>query len=159
MIISIKELTEDLSVLEQDVVFTSDQVDNSHVSGAVAVKANISHLSDKFYFDISFSCEIERVCGRCTKEYLQEVSGKLTLFLQEKGSDVEDDFDGEIVFYSYDDDEVDLREAVYEQILLETPIAELCQEDCKGLAQKQIVEDEEEESIDPRWAALKKLKK
>ena len=156
MIIKIKELTEDISLLEQEIILTPDQIENSKVCGAVVAKAVVSHLSDKIYLDISFSCNVERVCGRCTDEFLQEVCGKVSLFLQERGSD--DDFDGEIVFYEDIDAEVDLRESIYEQILLETPIVELCREDCKGLVDNNPA-DEVGESIDPRWEALRKLKK
>ena len=159
MIISINELTEELSVLKQDVELTSDQVKNSGVHGTVSVTANVSRLSDKFYLDILFSCKVKRVCGRCTKEYLQDISGKFVLFLQEQGSEVEGDFDDEVIFYSVEDDVIDLREALYEEILLETPISELCQEDCKGLSQEISPDRREEKSTDPRWDALKKLKK
>jgi uncharacterized protein len=61
-------------------------------------------------------------------------------------------------------DELDLKEVVREQILLNLPEQEFCGEDCKGLCQKcgtnlNLIDCKcEETEIDPRWAALKNLK-
>jgi uncharacterized protein len=61
-------------------------------------------------------------------------------------------------------DELDLKEVVREQILLNLPEQEFCTEDCKGLCQKcgsnlNLIDCKcEETEIDPRWAALKNLK-
>lgn len=62
-----------------------------------------------------------------------------------------------------EDDRVDLKEIVREQILLNLPEQVLCQEDCKGLCQKcganrNLIDCKcEENEADPRWSALKDL--
>jgi uncharacterized protein len=62
-----------------------------------------------------------------------------------------------------EDDRIDLKELVREQILLNLPEQVLCREDCKGLCQKcganrNLIDCKcEENEIDPRWSALKDL--
>ncbi len=64
----------------------------------------------------------------------------------------------------FDDDKIDLREIVREQILLNLPAQVFCTEDCEGLCQKcganlNLIDCNcEEYEIDPRWSALKNLK-
>ncbi len=64
----------------------------------------------------------------------------------------------------YEDEQIKLEELVREQIILSLPIQFFCREDCKGLCQKcganKNLQDCncQEKEIDPRWAALKKLK-
>lgn len=61
-------------------------------------------------------------------------------------------------------DELDLKEVVREQILLNLPEQVFCTDDCKGLCQKcganlNLIDCNcEETEIDPRWEALKNLK-
>ena len=65
----------------------------------------------------------------------------------------------------YEGDKIDLGELTREQILLNLPEQIFCQEDCKGLCQKcganrNLIDCNcEEKEIDPRWAALKDLKR
>ncbi len=64
-----------------------------------------------------------------------------------------------------ENEEIDLAELVREQILLAVPTQIYCREDCKGLcricgANKNLIDCKcEEKEIDPRWAALKNLRK
>lgn len=65
----------------------------------------------------------------------------------------------------YENEEINLSELVREQILLNLPTQAFCREDCKGLCQKCGANknlkscDCEEKDIDPRWSALKDLKR
>jgi uncharacterized protein len=60
-------------------------------------------------------------------------------------------------------EQIDLKELVREQILLDLPEQIFCKEDCKGLcpkcgADRNLINcDCDETEIDPRWAALKDL--
>lgn len=62
-----------------------------------------------------------------------------------------------------EDDRIDIKELVREQILLNLPEQVLCKEDCKGLCQKcganrNLIDCKcEEKEADPRWSALKDL--
>ncbi|MEO7672525.1 MAG: DUF177 domain-containing protein [Pyrinomonadaceae bacterium] len=63
-----------------------------------------------------------------------------------------------------DADQLDMREVVREQILLNLPDQIFCREDCKGLCQKcggnlNLIDCScNETETDPRWAALQNLK-
>ncbi|MGC2235330.1 MAG: DUF177 domain-containing protein [Pyrinomonadaceae bacterium] len=64
-----------------------------------------------------------------------------------------------------EDEKIDLTELAREQILLNLPEQVFCTEDCKGLcdkcgANRNLINCNcEEKEIDPRWAALKDLKR
>lgn len=74
----------------------------------------------------------EAVCGRCLKPFRLEQSLPLDLaFFKEKSpEDAEAAEEGTLFFKG---DEIDLGEAVKEQLLLNAPMRPLCSEDCKGL--------------------------
>lgn len=63
-----------------------------------------------------------------------------------------------------EDDRIDLKELVREQILLGLPAQVFCREDCKGLCRlcggdKNLINCKcDEKETDPRWSALKNLK-
>lgn len=65
----------------------------------------------------------------------------------------------------YENEEINLDELVREQILLNLPTQAFCKENCKGLCEKCGANknvkscDCEEKEIDPRWSALKNLKR
>lgn len=65
----------------------------------------------------------------------------------------------------YEGNSINLSELVREQIILNLPEKIFCREDCKGLcaecgANRNLIDCNcEEKEIDPRWAALKELKR
>ncbi len=65
----------------------------------------------------------------------------------------------------YDGEQIDLNEVVREQVLLNLPMRGLCKENCAGLCEKCGGNkntnpcDCKTTEIDPRWSALKQLKK
>ncbi len=155
MIVNTKDLKEDIPVIEQDTTMTDEQVGDAGIDGKVHCKAVITKVASRYYLSIDFSCLIKSQCARCTEEFSQEVKGSTRVLLQESGAGDDDDLNGEVIVFESTDTEVDLRESIYEEIMLEGSIMPLCREDCPGIAVETI---EEEESIDPRWDALKKLK-
>ncbi len=94
-------------------------------------------------------------CRRC----LQPASGTLHVRVRElyaEGGDGED-------VYPLVDDQVDLEDLVHDAVLLELPIAPLCQEGCRGLCPMCGVNRNEqacrcETPRDERWAALDVLR-
>ncbi|MGI9056681.1 MAG: YceD family protein [Pyrinomonadaceae bacterium] len=116
---------------------------------------------------IRTSIEVE--CTRC----LQPVEKKLEFpfkvsfitpenFTEAKEAELnETDLDVSV----YEDDKINLSELVREQIILNLPEQFFCSEGCKGLcdkcgANRNLIDCKcEEKEIDPRWAALKELKR
>lgn len=145
--------------LEGEAVKLKDVV---RVSGNVTKRAAQTEAAGKIFADVLLECsrclqpveetlEIEFDTVFVTPEFFSE--GKETELQQE---DLEVDI--------FAGDTIDLKQLVREQILLNLPTQVFCQEDCKGFCDKcganlnLINCNCEENEIDPRWAALKKLK-
>jgi uncharacterized protein len=66
----------------------------------------------------------------------------------------------DLEFAYYDADEIDLEPLLREQLILEVPIAPICRDDCSPeLSAEGKGGESGEKAVDPRWAALAKLKK
>lgn len=108
---------------------------------------------------ISFS--IEAPCSRCLETVRQDFMPEIRFLVSPsyKISD-EEDLNHEI----YSGDEVNLSNYLREQIAMTLPVKVICSDDCKGLCpncganlNKEMC-DCDKDWIDPRFAALKKLK-
>lgn len=107
-------------------------------------------------------------CDRCLKILEIPVSTTFTLQYitdqEYESSHVAELTPEEMAVAVFDGDAIDVDEIVREQILLTVPDRALCREDCKGLCSTCGTDlnggscNCEMSDIDPRWAALKKLK-
>ena len=113
--------------------------------------------------------EVELECARCLQpvEHLLEFPFEAVFvtpenYTEEKETELRAQ-DLEVSVFA--GSEIDLTELAREQILLNLPTQVFCIEDCKGLCQKcganrNLIDCNcEEKEIDPRWAALKDLKR
>lgn len=108
---------------------------------------------------IGFS--IESPCSRCLETVRLDFKPDVRLLISpsEKISD-EDDLDHE----TYSGDEIDLSNYLREQIAMTLPVKVICSDDCKGLCPNCGTNLNKEtcgcdkQWVDPRFAALKKLK-
>ncbi len=104
-----------------------------------------------------------RICRRCTKEVVVEVAEGLDLLYlppDELGGEPEEGVrelpPGQV--------ELDLSEAVREEVILAAPMYTVCSEDCRGLCPGCGIDRNEStcdctfEEPDPRWDALRALK-
>jgi uncharacterized protein len=115
------------------------------------------------------SGEIEAECTRCLRDVRLKIDAALkAAFVTEENYTSEKEAvlrQGDLDVSIYDGEKIDLADLVREQILLDLPAQILCREDCKGLCQKcganlnEVNCNCEENEIDPRWSALKDLKK
>lgn len=118
-------------------------------------------------FDISGLVTVP--CDRCSYPTEVEVEGSYGLIA--KFSEVELQNTEEIIYLPPSEYEIDIREFVYEFIQLSLPVKKMhpegaCNQDViKNLDNYLITENQSEKdsednsSVDPRWAALNKLKK
>jgi uncharacterized metal-binding protein YceD (DUF177 family) len=119
-------------------------------------RENFFHL--KFYIDGSVNVE----CDRCSEPFDLGIFGDYELFVKFGNETIEDSED-DVIFISKNDDHVDLSKSVYDYILLSIPLK--CvhpdNEDGEPGCNKEVLEKlykKEEQTVDPRWAALEKLK-
>ncbi len=110
---------------------------------------------------------VEIECSRCLQTAEQSLGFPFNAtfvtpehYTDEKEAELKaDDLDVSII----EDDKIDLKELVREQILLAIPVQVLCREDCRGLCQKcgasrNLIDCNcEEKEIDPRWQSLREL--
>lgn len=104
--------------------------------------------------------ELAQECRRCLKPVETPFEGELTLVFVSDGSD--EDGSG----YPFDEgsSELDLSEAVREEIVLAVNPYVVCTPECRGLCPQCGVDLNESscdctvDDVDPRWAALRDLK-
>ena len=104
-------------------------------------------------------------CSRCLEPALMEMDSRVRMVFARRPTDhmlpkeMELEAD-DLEFAYYDSDEIDLEPLLREQLILEVPIAPICREDCTPrLSAEGQGGEQGEEAVDPRWAALAKLKK
>jgi uncharacterized protein len=156
------------SVLAQEVTMTDSQTEEGRFAGKISCKAKVDRLSFQICATISYVCAVKAECSRCTESFDQEVKGSFTVVLQDEASrdsGALDEGDSIDRYFTEEDDEIDLRDILYDEIMTSVPIMPLCSQDCRGVAVEENQKPSEERgpekqsSIDPRWEALKKLKK
>jgi uncharacterized protein len=115
------------------------------------------------------STRLQLTCARCLEPVMQDVQRDFDLLYRPQGSDAGHaelsvtDAEAEIGYYTGDGLELD--DVLREQILLAVPLRALCSEECKGLCPhcgKNLNEGPcscAEPLEDPRWAALKDIRK
>ncbi len=159
MILEFQKLSEGHSVVEQDVMLDEEQTASSGVQASVSCRAEIDRVYMQIHMHVQFSCEVRLSCARCTTEFKKPIQGEYRLVLQNSVSRLPNE---EIDFYfSDEDDQVDTRPALYDEIMTMIPLMPICNELCEGVegAEKGGGAKETEEQIDPRWEALRKLKR
>ena len=113
--------------------------------------------------------ELEMECTRCLSPSAAslDVPFKVAYVTEENYTSAEEaELRGEELGVAiFDGERIDLAELAREQILLNLPVRFLCREDCRGLCPKCGADRNtvncncEEGETDPRWSALKELKR
>lgn len=116
--------------------------------------------------------EIRLSCSRCLQKYQAPLTAQIEVTYTNEPSEEAEALksDGleltadKIGLYYFQGNEIDLRDAVQEQVILSLPISALCREACKGLCPKCGADLNEgpcgcgARPVDPRFAVLKNLK-
>ena len=146
---------EELGVDEASVRFMTDVVASGEVKKQTAqvdvngqIRADVEIDCTRCLKPVPHNLAIEFVASYVTREH----------FAADKEREVAaDDLDTDVL----DDDHLDVKDVVREQILLNLPTQLFCKPDCKGLcpecgADRNLIDcDCELDRTDPRWAALK----
>ncbi len=134
--------------------------------GQLKAVVNLNKQNHLLEFKISIKGSVVVVCDRCLELFELPTTFKGELFVKIGTKDEEND--DEIIFLSEEDYEVNLAQYLYESVCLSLPLqryhglngtkASDC--DKEMISKMNIVNEVEstDEDIDPRWAALKKLK-
>jgi uncharacterized protein len=111
--------------------------------------------------------EVELQCARCLGRFRQPLS--LQFHEEFRRGTPRDGQEGEVeaedgaLFNLYPGDEIDVRDVVRQNILLELPMKPLCRAECRGLCPhcgQDLNQGEcgcQTESLDPRWAKVRRM--
>ncbi len=136
----------------------------------VCVQGSLSKVGREVILKGSVSMEMEMLCSRC----LEPLHYKLRSNVSSRyvpGQET-DSLDSDVELHAsdieveyYTGDQIDLTQAVYDQIMLSLPLARLCRKDCQGICSqcgvnrnKKNCQCSDKDSIDPRLAVLKTLR-
>lgn len=164
MVINLKTLSHGHSQISQVVVLSDEQQQESGAAGQVSCTATIDRLQWQIHAAISFGCTLNLECSRCLKKYAQRIEGEFRIILQDKNAPRSELSDEDVdLFFCSEDDEIDARGALYDEIMTAIPLMPLCSDACAGIAIETACmhsrrAGKEEKTCDPRWEALKKLK-
>jgi uncharacterized protein len=137
--------------------------------GEITADLSITEEHGTVFADGSLTGWIGVTCSRClgTARLTIDEPFRVTFLPHAEGEDEDEEVElnqDDLDVASYHGDEIDLEPPLREQILLAVPIAPLCDEQCKGLCPLCGADRNQgecgcpEQTVDPRWSALKNLK-
>ena len=147
---------------EIDSDFFKDMDYSEVQQGKVSVKVDIDRQETMLtlHFDLNGSVCVP--CDRCADEFDQHIESQQDFFLKLGTENAEESDDVAVV--SPDLSEYDIRPLVYEYIILAIPMHRVHPEgQCNPAVlemlshEEEPAEEEETDTIDPRWAALKDI--
>jgi uncharacterized protein len=111
--------------------------------GTIGINLSILPLKDLIQVEGSVQARVRITCSRCAESYDAQLRRQFTLSYSCKiPQDLHrDETEGveltaqQIGLILYQGDEIDLRDALAEQVVLALPYKPLCRQDCKGLCQ------------------------
>ena len=136
----------------------------------VHVQGSLSKVGREVLLKGTISTEMEMICSRCLETLTYKVRSNVSSrYVAEQDADSLDldvelhASDIEVEYYS--DEQIDLTQAVYDQMMLSLPLARLCRKDCQGICpqcginrNKENCQCLDDDSIDPRLDVLRTLK-
>jgi len=136
--------------------------------GPIDWSGRVTFADPDFYLRARLEYEQTLACHRCLKPVVEAVETDVELMLEVGGEQPmagEHELgEGDLGVVQVDSDDFDPRPVLIEQLQLAVPMKPLCRDDCKGLCPHCGADrndgdcDCKDEWVDPRWAALEKLK-
>lgn len=133
-------------------------------NGNIRVKLDFDKQETMFVLSFSIEGNVEVQCDRCNDNFNYPVKGDQQLLVQLGDQFVEED--GEMIVIPRNDTEINLAPYIYEYIFLMLPLQRMHPDDELGNSTCNIEMLEKldelsftEKQVDPRWDALKKIKK
>jgi uncharacterized protein len=172
MIYNVAQLLKSPVGATQDVILDdSDHLDlrdgEARLAGPISGKARLHRTNEAIYVDGVAHIPVLLECSRCLTEFTVTLDAPLRETFYPT-IDIESGLplrvpEGETAFEIDDHHQLDLREAIRQNLVLALPIKPLCREDCKGLCPEcgrdlnLEPHTHETEVRDERFAALRQL--
>jgi uncharacterized protein len=163
MILDTGSIREGHSVVRQASDLASVKDDLPPFSEKVMCEATIDRTGPMVYVQLHFEGSFRQECSRCLETFDFPVTATLPLVLQEhdgKDGPAEEE-DTADFYFNTGHQSVDLASVIYDEVMISLPLKPLCSENCTLHLPDESTgqSSRSEESIDPRWEALLKLKK
>ncbi len=144
--------------------FNEGLVENGEVTVKVKLEKRSAFL--KLYLEISGWLEL--TCDRCLENYQQDIELETELFVK-YGEEKEFDEGDNVIWVLPEEHYISLTQTIYEYVVLSIPLRHVhpnetgensCNREMLNRLENitHVENEEEEQEIDPRWAALKNLK-
>ena len=136
---------------------------SEYKTGSLKVLVEMEKQQRMLILDFSVSGFLEVICDRCLDPFPLEINGKYTLFVKFGSNSHEESED--VIVIPENETRFDVGHYIYEYIVLSVPIRHVHPENedgvsgCDPAVLKKMQEIKVTEKADPRWDALKKLKK
>lgn len=141
-------------------LFERSEIGNGNVHAEVTLEKKQGLLSLHF----SLEGKVEVVCDRCLENYFTDITTRQTIFV--KLGETQDEIEDDVLIIGRDDHEIEVSQYLYEFIILALPYQKIHPDDAEGnstcnpemikqLNAHRAKEPDTEETIDPRWDALK----
>lgn len=165
--LNLEELELGRSFLEFDTELVRADPDDEtrQIRAKIRGELQVEDMDQRIVVHGKFAAQHTVHCDRCAKGFALETEPDLEVMILRnptRGDDPEDADDAWVI--QQQSGVVDLDESLMEAVLLEAPQKALCREDCRGLCPACGIDRNEHEcecsfeELDPRWAALGKLK-
>lgn len=147
--------------LKETISHLSIDGENIKLLSPLEFAGQIENLGDRLNVMGEVHTTVEFLCNRCMEAMSLEVNAPFSEFFSNHKAVVEGEQEEEI--FLFEGDQIDIDSHITRAILLELPMKALCKEECKGLCPECGINLNFEkcrcieETIDPRFAALKKL--
>ncbi|MDR2728187.1 MAG: DUF177 domain-containing protein [Chitinispirillales bacterium] len=170
MKIDVRVVPQGRSELKQDLLLEEFKGGLPPFSEKIRAFAELDRMGETIVVSVRFESVFEMQCSRCLEDCGVNVNGDLRVILKEEQGKYGPSFDDECgtdFFFDVNHEVVDISSAVYDEIMTALPLKPLCSQDCRGIElSKSGISLESKDSvcggdkpIDPRWEALRKLKK
>ena len=133
--------------------------------GNYKTKVVLTKYDNQIILDAETGITGNFTCDRCAKEFQAEIKSnyRMVYLFHVNSEDYEDEKEDVVIIHP-DTDKIELNGDIRDFAVLAVPMKKLCSEMCKGLCPrcgKNLNEGPcncTEESVDPRWEPLQKLK-
>lgn len=163
MLIDLRTIPSGRSVREWKAVEFAGDNEWPRLADGLACRCEIERSQYELIIRLRFAGTAVLSCARCLSEFRQPVEGTCTVLARQAESPDDvgyRDDDSQEFWYDEQHTQIDLSQAVYDELMTGLPMKPLCGPDCPGvqIGSQRAVERQAEPPVDPRWEALRRLR-
>lgn len=161
MIIDVRAVPHGHTSQRQTVREFSDGCEWPRFAEGLECGCEIDRTDHEITFRVRFRGTVLLSCSRCLGEFGQEVSGDCWVLARQTADSSELGYlcdDSQEFCYDDAHTEINLGQAIFDELMTGLPMMPLCAETCPGVA-VEPASGVVEKPVDPRWEALRKLGK